>query len=301
MKILLHYPKWSNRWIPYIEKELSRYDLTVTSTNEREELFDLSKQNDVLFSMWANEIVWFWSKVFPDKKIISYLRRYELFNDSVFNKTSWDKVDALIFVNNRIRDVFNDRVQNKPIKTHVLYNGIDLDEFDFDTTCRDGTKIAMVCTIKQIKNLPLACQVLLNLPEKYKIYHIGKDIGMGINELYYYVDGLGLSERFIFEGKIDPKDISTWMQDKDFILSTSINEGNPVNVLEGMAMGLKPIVHNWPDAMVQFGSKNVFNTVKEAIDMILVGNSTPLQYRAAIERKFNVSIYKQLHNIISEL
>jgi hypothetical protein len=76
MKVLLHYPEWGNRWGQYFEKTLRRYDLTVTHTTKGEELGPLSEEADVLISMWFNETTCFWSRYFPDKKIISYLRRY---------------------------------------------------------------------------------------------------------------------------------------------------------------------------------------------------------------------------------
>jgi hypothetical protein len=35
-------------------------------------------------------------------------------------------------------------------------------------------------------------------------------------------------------------------------LSTSLSEGNPNNVIEAMAKGIKPVVHAWPGAEDQF-------------------------------------------------
>jgi hypothetical protein len=56
MKVLLHRHEWDNRWIPYFQKELSRYDLTVTSSVIPDELLNLSRGKDLLVSMWSDEI-----------------------------------------------------------------------------------------------------------------------------------------------------------------------------------------------------------------------------------------------------
>ena len=299
MKLLLYYPEWENRWIPYIEKELSCYDLTVTNTNDRDELVELSKQNDVLFSMWANEAVWLWSFVFPEKKIISYLRRYELFHKKVFDKILWDSVDDLIFVNTELKQLFLKTAvfaRHKTTKTHLIYNGLDLNDFQIDTSGRTGNKIAMVCSIQSSKNIYLACQILLALPREYKIYHIGKIASVPMFELY--LNNLGLKDRFIIEGVKKSSEVPLWLADKDFILSTSISEGNPMNVLEGMAMGLKPVVHRWPGAEEQFEELYLFDTVRAAINSISQKWLEPELYRSMVADKFNVTNYKKLHPII---
>ena len=300
MKLLLHYPSWGNRWIPYIKKELSCYDLTVTSTNDQKELFKLSKKADVLLSMWANELLHFWTTVFPEKRIISYLRRYELFRPKVFDKINWDKVDDLIFVNTALKQLFEKKVPDTTTRTHLIYNGIDLNEFKLSTFAKTGKKIAMICQIHTPKNINLACQILLELPKEYKIYHIGGVSHINLPEFEFYLAGLGLKDRFIMDGIKKPSQANSWLVNKDFILSTSVSEGNPVNVIEGMAMGLKPVIHRWPGAEDQFEDDYLFYTAKEAVDIIIPDKPDmgAEYYRSLMEEKFHATNYEQLRDIV---
>ena len=299
MKILYHYPDWSKRWTPYIKNALSDYDLTVSCTNNRNELAEVSEDCDVLLSMWANEVLWLWTYIFPKKRIISYLRRYEIFFDYAFDRILWDKVDDLIFINTYLKDLFAEKVPDYSGKSHLIYNGIDLSEFEIDTSNRTGSKIAMACNIDHRKNMSLACQILFALPLKYKIYHIGKVKGINRSEFDSYLKQLGLKDRFIMEGEKKPSDVTAWFADKDFILSTSISEGNPVNVLEGMAMGLKPVVHRWPGAEEQF-EDFTFDTVRAAVNSITSKWLDPVLYRSIVSDRYSIENYKQLHNIVAE-
>jgi len=143
-KLLLHYPLWQNRWIPYFKEELrKKYDLFVTHTANKDELIVLSEECDILLSMWLNGIVYYWAEQFPQKPIISYLRRYEMFQEDLLGKMPWKAVNAVIFVNESLRQMFKDQIlrfapgideRDLPI-TYLIYNGVNLDEFDMGDIC----------------------------------------------------------------------------------------------------------------------------------------------------------------------
>ena len=111
MNVLLYYPDWGNRWIPYIEKELSKYNLMVFNSpaNSQINLEDLaaaSKDADLLISMWCDGVTAFWADRFSDKKIISYLRRYEMWEDVILKNVKFENIDAMIFVSEYYRNKF---------------------------------------------------------------------------------------------------------------------------------------------------------------------------------------------------
>ena len=222
MKILFHYPQWGNRWIPYIERELNRYDLTVTSTEDSKELARLSEEADILFSAWLNEIVVFWSKYFPDKKIISYVRSYEIWKLDFYKKIDFQKINALIFVSSFGKKAFNQLAKKLNVKLkcrqYIIPNGIDLKEFPYRTKRAGTNKIAMVCALNLVKNIPLALQILMRLPEEYKIHLIG---GLQEVSLIPYIRNFKVKDRFITEDPVPKDKVYEWLMDKDFILSTS--------------------------------------------------------------------------------
>jgi hypothetical protein len=92
--------------------------------------------------------------------------------------------------------------------------------------------------------------------------------------LLWLAHRLGLNLRL--HGHVD--DIRGFWSHHDYCLSTSISEGNPMNIIEAMLMGVKPIIHAWPDAESQF-SFNVFQTVHGAADLIVSEEYDSHKYR----------------------
>jgi hypothetical protein len=85
------------------------------------------------------------------------------------------------------------------------------------------------------------------------------------------------------------------------ILSTSLNEGNPNCIIEAMAMGIKPVIHNWPGAKDQFPSDFIFNKIGEAIEMIQSGRHEPERYRQWVADNYSVANFKKLHTVIEDV
>lgn len=308
MKILMAFPNWDNRWIPYFNETLSIYEMRGIYSDKMDAntLWKESLEADVLISMWADGVVHFWSHYLPHKKIISYLRRYELYHN-VVPTIEWNNVDALIFVSEYIREMFNSTLKiGNPKKTYCIPNCVDLEEFPFKETNRESTKIALVCTGAAHKNIGLAAQILQLLPGKYTIHHIGKISQPEKATWNDYFRNLGLENRWVWNRNISAAHMPEWYKDKDFILSTSISEGNPNNVLEGMATGCKPVVHNWPGAKSQFGVEHVFNTVEEAVSIIysqdfIPGKHRPKEYRDWVEKHYSLDNIKKIHEVIKEV
>jgi len=303
LKVLLHYPPWGNRWIPYIREELARYDLSIIDENcpDGEMLGKMSEKADLLFSCWCNETPYFWSKYFPDKKIISYLRRYELWTDT-YHETDYQEIDALIFVSKFCQESFHRMRQGRtlPKREYLIPNGVDINQFTLRENRPSTKKIAFVCSLKHVKNVPLAVQLLINLPEEYKIHHIGipftdQITGQLISYIYYH--GM-FNTRFNLEGLIKPNEVIGWLQDKDVLLSTSINEGNPVNIIEAMAMGIKPVIHDWPGSRDQFPEDLIYTTIDEGVEIIKNDIHEPERYRQWVEDRYPLSNYAQIHQVI---
>lgn len=303
LKVLMWAPPWDNRWLPYFKRELSsRYDLTMTDTAPENEMEEVSKDKDLFISMWGEGLINFWSIKFPGVPIISYLRRYELFFPPLFNSVLWNKVDALIFVNDAVRQRFNLITKRKPKRQYTIYNAIDTNEFPLLKSENDKPrKIAFVCKVTYMKNFPLAVQVLSLLPKDYTLHHIGRRDQRNLLEFMFYATGLGVEDRITFYPFIPASEMQDWYKDKDFILSTSINEGNPNNVLEGMAMGLKPVVHAWPGAGTQFPPDAIFRTAEQAAQIIREDAYQPLQYRKWIEDHYSLDNIRQIHRVIEDV
>lgn len=310
MKVLLHYLDWQNRWEPYVLNALSKFDLVVSHTEKTQELLDQSEDRDVLLSMWCNGAVGVWTQHFPEKRIVTYLRRFELWCDTMMSVVDFNYVDDMIWLNKYYLDTFVNATGNQASKIRhwIVPNGIDLDEWSIPQEKPDQHKIAFIASMKAVKNIPLAAQVLKSLPEEYHIHHIGLFTENFTGELMSYIHYLGLSDRWHWEGKIPREDVQGWLSDKAFLINPSINEGNPNCVLEAMSMGIKPIIHCWPGAREQFSSNCIFETVEEAVELIrqwedpaFVGEQTPENLRKWVQDHFSLANFDILAGIINDV
>jgi glycosyltransferase involved in cell wall biosynthesis len=304
MKVLLHYPDWKNRWEEYILNSLKDYDVTVTSSEVVEELGELSKDKDVLISMWCNGIVNYWSHAFPEKKIITYLRRFELWEKQYMAEPNWEAVDCIIYVSEWVKKATNlmwkqNGITKVPKYQTVIPNGIDINEFTVRKEKPNTNKIAIVCSLKEVKNFPLAIQILTELGPKYELYHVGipfKTSDPAILMSYAY--NLDINHRIHFGGYLPKDKMIPWLIDKDYILSTSLNEGNPNCIIEAMAMGIKPVIHNWPGARLQFPNDLIFERLGGAIDIITGDSYKPQSYRNWVEERYSLKNFDKFRETV---
>ncbi len=99
-----------------------------------------------------------------------------------------------------------------------------------------------------------------------------------------------LESNIEFDGWI--KDINSWLEDKHYIVCASVLEGHPVGLMEAMARGLKPLIHNFVGARGIYPDKYVWNTIPEFVRMAMEDNYDPAEYRKFIEINYNLE--KQL-------
>jgi len=183
------------------------------------------------------------------KKLFIRLHRYEAFTEYPF-LINWDNVDGVVFVSNFMREVLKARgVDLGKIKTEVIYNGVNIDSLKFKKRYK-GYNIGWVAHIILRKNLHIAFEIVRKLIEKDKRYklHIAGSFDDPMYEIYlkHLAKAIGIEDNVVFYGWVE--DIDQWWEDKNYLLSTSIHEGHPYNIIEGMAKGLKPIIHNFYDA-----------------------------------------------------
>ena len=245
---------------------------------------------DINIFMWCDKTtVDFINKSESGKNIV-FIRRYEWFT-GYWRTLDYSKVQAFIFVNDYFAFEFE---KITGIKPYVVYNGVTPEKWAYKQR-KHGNKIAIVGFINQKKNLPLAIQILAALPEGYTLHLAGEVQDYATMD---YIDNLSKSmkRKVYFYGCID--NIDLWLEDKNYLLSTAISEGCPNNVIEAMAKGIKPIVHNWPGAREQFGEA-VFDTAIEALTMM--SPESPYEsglYRKTTEEKFGLNNYLKVKEIV---
>lgn len=249
MRVALIAPDWGNSWIPLLQKEIE----------SRGHDFDHVKQPYVSSSVDVYLHAWAASQPIPGRRNVMFMRRYEFFTNAL-SKIEWEYVSDLIFCNSWIKSRVEKYFKAKGIntKTHLIYNAVDTSKWTFRQR-KPNNKIGMVCSIHSKKNLPLAMDIISNTD--YELHIAGELQDPCVAEYLDYM-GKRLKNKVYMYGQIPREQLDVWWEQMGFCLSTSISEGNPNNVLEAMAKGIKPVVHHWPGAEDQF--PHLFKTSSEA-------------------------------------
>ena len=137
-------------------------------------------------------------------------------------------------------------------------------------------------------------QKLHYIDPQYKLFFAGVFQDAALEQyIRYMVKALDIADVVFFDGWQD--DVNTWLQDKHYIVSTSIGESQGMGLLEGMACGLKPVIHNFPGADQIFPSEFLFNISEEFCRQVCSEHYEPERYRRFVEERY--SLERQLNSI----
>lgn len=265
-----------------------------------EELTEAIKWADTVWIEWANELAVKLTNELPlleDRRTICRLHSYEAFAGYA-SAINWDRVDDLIFVAEHIKDQVLDQAPQvgRLTRTHVVPNGINLERFPLTERTR-GKNLAFVGDINYKKGPMLLLHAFSELVRQDPEYRLA--IAGRIQDQRYvlYFDQMlkemGLQGHVKLDGWV--KDVASWLEDKQYIVSTSLLEGHPVGLMEAMARGLKPVIHNFVGARQIYDDGFIWNSIPEFVQMILAKDYDSGSYRQFIKERF--SLEKQLEHI----
>ncbi|MBM7661585.1 2-polyprenyl-3-methyl-5-hydroxy-6-metoxy-1,4-benzoquinol methylase [Bacillus mesophilus] len=251
---------------------------------------------------WCDELLIHASKKIKNnkKKIICRLHSYEAFTNNV-SSVNWENVDNLIFVSNHIKDyVLKHNILPPDLEIEVIPNGINLDRYKF-VEREKGYNIAYVGYINYKKGPMLLLHTFKAIHDsdnRYKL-HVAGAFQDPRYELYFkqMISELKLENAIHLYGWVD--NINEWLNDKHYILSTSVLEGHPVGVMEAMARGIKPLIHNYVGAKQQFNGY-VWDTIEEVVNKVNSTEYSPVEYRDFIDKNYSLaSQIDKLHSLLS--
>jgi 2-polyprenyl-3-methyl-5-hydroxy-6-metoxy-1,4-benzoquinol methylase/glycosyltransferase involved in cell wall biosynthesis len=254
---------------------------------------------DICWFEWCDELVIYGSKleIAKRKRLICRLHRYEVFSGFPKN-VAWENVDKLIIVASHLKRFLVSSIPDieKQVSIETVENGVDLEKYNFKERTK-GFNLAYVGYIHSRKNPVLLLQIINQLvkrDKRYKLYIAGQ-FQEPLIEVYwnYQIKQMGLENNVIFEGWKEY--ISNWLENKNYILSTSIHESFGYGIAEAMAKGIKPVIHNFIFAGEIWDKRYLFNTIDEAVGMIEEKSYHSMEYRKFIEE--NYSLAKQLKTI----
>ena len=272
-------------------------------------LKEFASESDVIWLEWANETSIYTLDVlydmFKDKKVIVRLHSYEALNPPLLDAMKWERVDDVIFVARHVKEI---AIKHNPniagVKgLHVVHNGVPFADQNlaFAKIRKDNNKkgpnkkIGFLGHINHKKGPDLLMQVFLYfhavVPE-IEFYVAGE---FQENRYYYYMNHImnctpTLLSTVRYEGKVEYKDVLTWLHQKvDFLLCTSPWEGHPVGLSEAMSVGVMPLVHNFKGADELFPRECVWTTLPDLVRLVM-RNQT---YRPMFYYEYCLNRYNQ--------
>lgn len=281
-----------------VEFTKQHFKVQVFEGKTESELYELMKWSDISWFEWCTNLAAAASNMPKVCRNIVRLHRYEAY-ETWPEKVNWANVDTLITVgNSATKEALISKVPNLESQTSMvtICNGVNLDKFEFINRQR-GKNIAFLANLRMVKNpaFMLQCmQKLHYIDPEYRLF-----LGGGFQEqvleqyLRHMVEVLDLSDVVFFDGW--QEDVNSWLADKHYIVSTSVIESQGMAILEGMACGLKPVIHNFPGASGIYPPEFLFNISEEFCEQILSDTYEPWKYRKFIEE--NYSLKSQLRKI----
>ena len=278
-----------------------RFETRVFNGKTEEELYDLMKWSDISWFEWCTDLAVIGSRLPKVSKNIIRLHRYEAYGPWP-QQINWSNIDYLVTVGNKfVKDSLYRKVPLLENQTSILTipNGINLDKFNFVDRPR-GKNIAFLSNIRAVKNpaFVLQCMQKLHYIDRgYRLFFGGIFQDETIEQyVRHMVDALNLNDVIFFDGW--QENVNAWLEDKHYIVSTSLIESQGMGLLEAMACGLKPVIHNFPGANETFPSEFLFNIAEEFCEQICSGPYEPHRYRSFVEEKY--SLNRQL-NMINDI
>ncbi|MDK2786489.1 MAG: hypothetical protein PWQ80_1168 [Thermotoga sp.] len=250
------------------------YEVKLVVTADGKQIVDAYNWADIVWIEWANELAVEITNKLPkgNKKILCRLHSYEALANYP-EKINWNNVDTLILVADHMKDVlknYHQSVYEKiKDKIKVVPNGVDLNRFRFKVRS-PGFNIAVVAHINHKKAPEMWLQVigfLKNIDERY-ILHVAGDFQelRYANYFKYFIKEADLEKNVKLYGFV--RNIEEFLEDMNYVLSTSVHEGHPYNIMEAMARGIKPLIHNYHGAKKQWPEDLIFNFIDEIPDLI---------------------------------
>ena len=288
-----------------IINDMSReYETKKIIVTEYKQIDEGMEWADICWFEWCDELVIYGSrhKAVGNKKIICRLHSYEAFT-AYPAQVNWKNVDCTIFVSEHIRTTVLKSSSLDLKKTAIISNGVNINEFTYGERAR-GFNIAYVGYINYKKGPMLLMQTIksiVNRDSRYKLYIAGEF--QDIRYIQYFrqmLDEMKLSNNVFYQGW--QGDINNWLEDKQYILCTSVLESQGMGIMQAMSKGIKPLIHNFVGAKEIYDKKYLWNSIDDAVEMIVSDDYNPLEYRKFIENKYDyMDIIQKINNLISSI
>jgi tetratricopeptide (TPR) repeat protein len=275
-----------------IEFTKKRFNVRVFDGKTEDELYELMQWSDISWFEWCTNLAAIGSNKPKVCKMIVRLHRYEAYSNWP-SQVKWQNVDTLITVGNpMVTQTLTARVPGIMEMTNAVSipNGVNLEKFRF-VDRRKGKNIAFLANLRMVKNPAFLIQCMQKLhyiDKEYKLFIAGNIVEPELEQyLRHIVKALKLQDAVVFEPF--QRDVFGWLCDKHYIVSTSIIESQGMSILEGMACGLKPVIHNFQGAESIYPKEFLFDIAEQFCEQILSQDYQSAKYRRYVEERYSLT------------
>jgi glycosyltransferase involved in cell wall biosynthesis len=279
----------------------SRFEICQCFSREPAEIEKVLDWADVVWLEWANELTAYITGTFPQlgrKKVLCRVHSYEILS-GFLPKIKWSVVDRTIFVSNHTMQIAQRFYPSLTKMTDcvVVHNGVNLEKFRFKVR-KPGFNIAVLGSVNHKKNPPMWVEILARLVAEDSRYtlKVAGDV-QDVRYLLYFqniIPKLHLQNRIKLCGRVS--DVPLWFEKEDinYLLSTSVFESFGYGIAEAMAMGYKPLIHDYLGALEMWPRENIFRTCADVLKMIVDDeNYRSARYRQFIEKRYALTFQLQ--------
>ncbi|MDX9858445.1 MAG: glycosyltransferase [candidate division Zixibacteria bacterium] len=257
------------------------------------DLKDILSWADIIWSQWCNEPLVYLSRQTTDAALVTHIHSFEILTPQLMQGVNWKRIDGAIFVADHMRANANRLWSNQldGVPQATIYNSVDLRQYPkYDG--HPGHNIGYVGYLNHKKGVGLLLQCVkaaVDLDPSYRL-HVAGTFQETRFEVYmtHLIEQMGLTDHVVMHGWV--KDVPLWLKSMNYVISTSPWEGCPLNIIEAMACGIKPLIHNWQGAATLFPKELVFNTVGDFVKLLTPKEYDSDSYRQHVERHFNADI-----------
>jgi glycosyltransferase involved in cell wall biosynthesis len=273
-------------FLPYLE---SRHEVRVLDANRTADIEIATTWAEATWVEWTERLARDLSLRPRQGRLVCRLHSYEAYLPTL-NEIRWNNVDAIVFSSPQIKTFVESKTPGiAQTKSFYVSEGVNLEKFAFKPRTH-GPEMLFVGNLTQTKNVAMLLQLFRAFMDRVpnaRLHIVGEfvaDAGTAAEIPHRYmthiISEMGVTDRVRFYRKLPHEQLLELLQNANYLISTSFREGLPFSILEGMATGIMPMIHNWPGAKECFPADFVFNYIGE-IDKIL-----RLPYDSAMIRRF---------------
>lgn len=219
------------------------------------------------------------------KKLVIRMRGFDVWGD--LEGFPWHNVDGLVFESRFLEELAVSRCPTLPerVKTATIPSGVDLQTIPFKRRER-GPHIAMAARAIAEKGFQLAFEWARSRPE-YQLHVALAMMDRDVEQDYrfrLYMQYAAPDNVTFYTNVHTPK----WLEEigANFILSASTWETLGYSILEGMAVGLKPLIHDFPGVETNWPPDFVWRGFDD-LDRLIAAPYHSDEYRKIVEGAFD--------------